>query len=555
MTRLSQVTSETSPSSLHVLSAPFAFSQTTLLSPAALVKEARQRGVTLDETRLQLLHRRRALTPVFSIHNRAVGEGVNRRPTAQSDGVAWQVYLASAQGRLRDPAQHRFRPWPRRNPGMLYSQFQLLGLRQLQPILDRLTATRTDEGIKWDLPQLPARVQEFLSQTRALALMLELLAPRYLPRVRQSIRSPSDDMYRFIESRPIEERAVLDGLDPSAVFRQAEQLLLHASGFDPLGKWHRVVRIADPARWSDLRFEALLAVEYRVAAELLLLYHEDLVELGEAPAPKTVSTILHELRHDRLTTDFRERSETLFDFRLESTPAVVLAVEGDTEMTLVPRVLDMMGVGPGTGLIEVINLKSVNGDVKLMARSVAVPRLDPDGFVGARVLRPLTALFVAVDPEGPYRTATDVEVARQQIVDEVRDALPIAITTPTLRSELEHLVKIETWGQGGCFEFAHFSDHQLATAIRRLVPSAPPLAKLKQALALARRHGSDIKNTWKNWYYKPSKVKLAEELWPILEKKLVSARATQLPVVRVVSEAMDLAIHVRPIRELRVHPD
>lgn len=166
---------------------------------------------------------------------------------------------------------------------------------------------------------------------------------------------------------PVDEHRLIKA-EPDQLQNQAESLLREASGFDPLGEWHRVVRVASPRRWKKLRFDALLAHEYRVAAELILLYLEDLASLGRTAALPPVSTSWHEARHDRLSVDHRERSETVLDFALSDRPAVVLALEGATELRIVPRILERMGISDRSGLIDLVDLKGVDRDVRLLAR-------------------------------------------------------------------------------------------------------------------------------------------------------------------------------------------
>jgi hypothetical protein len=75
------------------------------------------------------------------------------------------------------------------------------------------------------------------------------------------------------EGRPkFEIKARLDpfGLAPESLASTAEALLRRASSRDPLGKWYDLIRLATPATWSGLRGDTLLAMDYRIAAEILL---------------------------------------------------------------------------------------------------------------------------------------------------------------------------------------------------------------------------------------------------------------------------------------------
>jgi hypothetical protein len=100
------------------------------------------------------------------------------------------VAVAASEGRLIDPATRPFRPWPRewKHNGYLYSRFQLLSARSIKLTLTAMRARRGDTGIEWDLDLADARHVDVAARQRALAVALEVLAPRYLPRVTRRVR-------------------------------------------------------------------------------------------------------------------------------------------------------------------------------------------------------------------------------------------------------------------------------------------------------------------------------------------------------------------------------
>ena len=61
-----------------LFAAPWVFTQTGLIEPSQFVRHARDRGVRLTEGLLELLHRRRLLTPVAQIHRRPVANPCSR---------------------------------------------------------------------------------------------------------------------------------------------------------------------------------------------------------------------------------------------------------------------------------------------------------------------------------------------------------------------------------------------------------------------------------------------------------------------------------------------
>lgn len=548
-------------STLQLLRAPHVFSQAGLWTEAQMVREAKTRGVDVDVDKLELLHRRRLLVPLFKVHATPVAKPMRRLPQPDWSSAARQVWHAALEGRLTDPAAHAFRRWPRSHDRRLYlySPFQTLALRHIRFDLYRLSATRQGRDIRWDLPVPEHHQLKRAARDRALAVGLEVLAPRYLPRVMRSVRWSGPDGGKPImdlssDHDPRFEEKLLH-LSGEVAMHCAEMILGEAGFFDPMGKWSRVVRVGNPGRWQELRFDALLAHEHRVAAEMLLLYQADLVQQGRAPEPPDLSTTWHERRHDRLHIDATERSETLLDFRLHDRPAVVLAVEGKTELTVAPRVLELYGVTEDSGRVLVIDRKGIYSDHRLLARAVGIPRLDPDGYRGARLRAAATGLVLAVDPEGPSATAADRERQRDEMVQEILEALPPDAQADEVRSDLRYMVRVHAWGDE-TFEFAHFSDHELGTALRRLcAPGCPSLAKIKDSLKHCRTAKSNIDNMWKRWPTQPSKPGLADELWPGLERRIVSGSSRRpVPIADVVEDILGLVDDTRRVRELGPRP-
>jgi uncharacterized membrane protein YheB (UPF0754 family) len=121
-----------------------------------------------------------------------------------------------------------------------------------------------------------------------------------------------------------------------------------------------------------------------------------------------------------------------------------------------------------------------------------------------------------------------------------------------MRGQLDGLVHTDTWKRTGVsFEFAHFTDRQLAQAIHRLDrrSNRPTLEALIQAIASVRAARGNLKSAMGG----VSKPDLADELWPVLERRLRESqrRATErrIPIVRVLDHAIRLA-HEYPRRGL-----
>ena len=539
-------------STLALLKDPFAFTQARLLSPENFIREAKQRGVRLHHGQLELLHRRRVLQPFFVIHSRPVADpGSSQAPAEFFDTALDEIRFAFAEGRLSDPALRCFAPWPRSRShrSLWYSHHQLLLLRLIPQLQARMQADRVSDQLVWHLPPLDARTRTMFARERSLAFLIEALASRYWPRVVGSLRSgglgSEQDLLRFVNSD--ETVPGLREIDlPSALFvRQADRLLDEAHGFDPLGAWSEVVRIADRRRWKDLRYDALIAQEYRIAAEVILRFVEDQVRLGVADPPDAPPAHFFHPRQERLRVADRERSETVMRFGVSDRPALVLAVEGDTEYEIAPQVLDLMGYDPPGSRISVVNLKGVWGDVALLARAVAVPQLDPgaDGSDRyARLLSPLTSLMVVVDPERPYKSHEEAEAKKDEMVESVLSSLPLPLRTDAMQNDLALILHIRRWPKE--FEFAHWSDREIAEALQSISPHAAslPPEELTCHIGKHRYSGDKISSVWANWRPRsPSKVDLARALWPSLEDRIrTSPTAEDIPIIRVFREAIDM---------------
>jgi hypothetical protein len=303
-----------------------------------------------------------------------------------------------------------------------------------------------------------------------------------------------------------------------------------------------------------------MAIDHRIAAEMLLLYAEDLAHAGRAESLEALSSVYWSPRHDRLLATSRERAEALLDFALTDSPALVLALEGKSDIVLMRNTLELLGLASESGRVEFVDMKGVGGDVRLLARSRGIPRIDPEGYVGARVLRPLTAIMVAVDPEGPYTTRDGCEEQRQAMIDEIFESLPLASRTEVLREDLGHLIEVTTWGEAP-LEYANFTDFEIADAIEDMALGGCPLARkdLESAVASHRAHTSNIERIWANWRIpEMSKPNLAAHLWPALRSKIEALgrdHADELPILRVAEDAIEKIIAVQGVRELRTKPD
>src|SRR5207244_2413419 len=96
---------------------------------------------------------------------------------------------------------------------------------------------------------------------------------------------------------PVAMSACLD-YPPARARQDAESLLLRAHGLDPVpDAWMRLMLRVPRDSWDELKDAALLAMEYREAAEILLLFYEDMADRGQAePLPVMNGLYWHPLR-------------------------------------------------------------------------------------------------------------------------------------------------------------------------------------------------------------------------------------------------------------------
>jgi len=113
-------------------------------------------------------------------------------------------------------------------------------------------------------------------------------------------------------------------------------------------------------------------------------------------------------------------------------------------------------------------------------------------------------------------------------------------------------VVVESWSdEDGAFEYAHFSDEELADAILAIYcgSSLPKREPLSCEIAELRASKSNLKSAWRDWSGpRPGKKTLGQTLWPVLEHKLKTAQSRaeleQIPIARVMIKALQLAANV-----------
>jgi hypothetical protein len=419
---------------------------------------------------------------------------------------------------------------------------------------------------KFSLDPLTPDEAAALAGCRQLAILLSALDMRYLPRIMLEAHHA-----RVWEAEDpgfdIGSRLGMFGLEPEALAATASSLLFQAEARDPLGSLYDLIRQAHPGAWSGLRGAALLCMESRIAAEVLLRSLDDLGRLDLSMPPPRKGRMAGVTLDHRLMPEPERLEEILSDVGLSTRPAVLLVLEGATEMQLMPRVLaKIYGKSVPATLVELVDMKTITRDLDLLVRHEAGPRLGNDIGDVVSLARPLTRVLVAVDAERDYSTRPKQRRQQVMLATRLYDSLPKGLRSPQMMRQMQSLVHVTTWGTVP-WEFANFSDAELAAAITRCtaLPSGMSRRDLIAALRAERvikkarpsGRSPDVEKICTTWPSKFSKLALAEELWPVLEAKvgreLASGKRPRVPAARIGIRALRLAVeHPRRNVALRV---
>jgi hypothetical protein len=569
---------------VDIASMPWVFTQRHPLDTSAFASEAGKRGIELDLATLRELYRHRLLMPFAELTYRPVRAPFTPGEPEPDPGSSRLMEIRHARdtGCLRDLSAAPFLP---RLPfergrqksllwwnGLIYSWYQLLALPLLEDSLRRRTYHKRGTHRIARLPAPHQLLLDQMGQMRKMAVALTALEARYLPKLdAEWIQLNTADVEGWEGYRdrfdPVRMREWLQY--PAEQIRQdAESLLLHAGRLDPVGAaWSQLMRRAPAKARKHLKDAALQALDLRIAAEILLLFSEDLADRNQAePLPDVARSMARHPLHERLSYRPKTLDENLVALGISPHPRVVLALEGETEMHHAPFVWRALGFSDAPELMRLFKLGAANRDLVKLAALAAAPLVSEKvpGTDAWTLIKPYTRLLVAVDPDPPFTTAELVARERAKILDEIKDVLKTQGVDRPNPAELDHLVEIRTW-DAPCYEFAHFTDQELADGIITVHETINRLTRdeLIASLARSRARGKDIKEVWGQWEYKVSKVELAKALLPVLLGKVRACMTAQdapiPPIALVVSDAYHLAqqwrYHSYALTELPDEPD
>jgi len=538
--------------SLELIADGWVLSQSGLLTTKDVLKRAEAYGFRLRSTDLESLYRERLLAPLIAAHDEPQGPPVEWSDPPQHSWDRQQMGLdtAAKEGRLTDPATTnlpdgwRFderlasdqRGWWN---GLVYSRWQLLHLAHLRGKFTMSGQPILRDG-KWS-PSSEDWARDVAQRSHDLAILLSAIEPRYLPVVDEGwvrLHGASEEEWTsYRDSYDAEAAGRRLSVTGTEVLHFAEQQLLHANSLDPLGPWARLVRHAKPDYQKKLKGLAMLCLDLRTAAEMLLLFAED---LGER-LPKGRSTV-RQLADDRLSRHGELLEAALQSVGVSPHTRVALIVEGESEVLLVRRILEHLGHGSNPDGLQVIPMRGVTDKERIMklAGHLATPIITdsyPDSY---HTLRPLCRVLIVSDPEPPMDHPDEFKGKLIALIEKGVQDQGINDVDP---SSLDWLVDVETWSQA--LEFEHFTDQEIADAMLQLEPCPLPNGSTLESVTTSVQSTRATRGSLKKVAGRLSKTALADKLWPLLRDQIDAAIHDEVelpPLARVVEEAHLMAI-------------
>jgi hypothetical protein len=493
----------------------------------------------VNEQVLEELHRCGVLVPLFRVDLEPVagasGIDISASRTAQQvhTTVIGELLRGAAEGRALDPAAVGFEPWPRERQrtlwpsvatAYLYSRHQLLGLDVAMSFVTKLAGERDGHTVTWHLPGAArpnAPTVEALATWRSLAITLSALDTYYWPQITSTV-SHDFPIWREVV-RDFDPPAMRSWLDLSLdqIERGITSLITSAAFRDDTGDFYELIRRAKATAWESLRGDAAAAMDSRLAADVLIRFAEEL-----NPGADYADAQHAPLSQQGLSARPECLDAALTNLRLSPFPALVIGVEGATEYLLVPRVMELLGIQWDHNRIRIVDFGGTDRDLALLARYAVEPILGRDFGNGVALDRPLTRFLVMTDAEHRYATPTDRRYQRKLLLDSLTLNVPKDVRSDYyINTRRDRVVEIVTWGKLP-FEFAHFTDRELADAMLSAAAAHYPhdLSRLVRGIHMQRTNSAAPNVEEVFWRGSGlTKPGLAEALWPVLESKINTA--------------------------------
>jgi hypothetical protein len=545
-----------------LLELDYVFGQRGLLTVEEFQKEAEHRGVQLQVGHLEALHRSGQLVPMFRIRllRREIVDG------GQPDTSLEDLRRFYREGRLHVAGEEPFRSWSRGRikvadrsfwlDAYLYSPWQLLLLWEASRLLP--TMRRAGRGAFGQRFRVIGPAWSSVPVNTAMLVALSALEPVYYPAIVARLHHsggsarPGDWFDRYVKwmgDRKPEQLVHWLQLSAEDIESLGDTLIIRAHFFDPINKWVELVRLMAPEKWEDATGDVSLALDHRIASELLFRLRDELALAGAAPPLPAPPPFAWTPQHDRFNNPAERLDQVLTDFGISPHPSLVVALEGHVEMLMLNNTMEHLHVSRRRNYIELFDVGGVDKNYGLLGGYVSAPELGkvlpPDMVL---LNRPVTRFMVVTDPESKLRTQAGRDEKKRQIVDSIMARISPTYRTPQIRAQLEPLVVIETWDGTASFEFAHFTDQEIVDGIKAAygLASRPEPVVFRADVAALRKSQGNLKVILKR-LPPPAigKDKLAEAMWPVLRSKLdrhlQSGTLEEVPIARIIEQAIDLA--------------
>lgn len=556
------------------------FLQHPLLTASEFGRKCERRGLSffMAKRQLEALHQAGVLLPIY----RVIRDMRNLRRSAREGDLPLSVVGASVtvrgldwreehrQKRVRDPRSEPFVSWHRyertidnhriHTSEFVYSPYHLLllpDIRSFMPLMRKRRVSPLDYRFRLHLEEHALkRADTARRENDQLVVLLSALDRIYRPHITGVVTLPGvgtegEEAWQSFEET-FDPAALLTWLGWSAerVHNKAEHLIDTAGFLDPLDDWLPLVRLCRPEKWERLRGDALIAIDHRIAAEILLRFYDDLVDAGVAPALPQIPRFAPHPLQERLKRDRNALDAVLMDFGLSPQPSLILFLEGETEMEIVPRVRDRLALRWPGSFIEIHNAYGVTANIGRIARYMVPLAFGEAHGDFVELTRPATRILAVFDRENALSDDEKIQTEKQAWVTEFLKSVPESYRTPAIQEAIHNQIEVITWNEGS-FEFAHFSDTELRTAIlnacRRLGVADGDIPAWQ--IEDARNRQRNIEKVFPGKAKRRlTKTELAKDLWPILEDKIRVALETKtldsIPILRVLRLALEQATTV-----------
>jgi hypothetical protein len=318
----------------------------------------------------------------------------------------------------------------------------------------------------------------------------------YYPAIRRRYSfGPGDEQkyFSWLRETPTEFFSDWLGVDSGWLQLAAAKLLESADSIDPLVEWLDLIRRIGPAQWKNIKGAPRLALDLRVASEILLACDDELKVRTEYDPDADISHPTRRHLKSRLSKK-QSLDEVLTEYELSPHPSLVVVLEGKTEMIIWKLIAEYYRVSSDEDFITVVDGRGVDRDLtSLMA--FAAPRVTPwhsDGVL--QLVRPATRFLIVSDAESKMSDQKKRDRRREDWVRLLFEAIPAEHRSQAVRQQLDLLVLTETWNPAGeSFEFANFTPHQWRPRLsgcQDRLPSKPSPRSRRPSRGSATRRGT-----------------------------------------------------------------